>query len=149
MAATPGFRSAEEFVELMDRVFTMMSEDPEVGPRLRDADVPQRMEFPDLALVLNVRAAHVDEQGCLVWTWSDDIDWTPRVRLTMSSEVANRYFQGAENVPIAVARRRILAGGDLRRLGAHPDDQAGLRALPRASEGRLPPPHRLISPPAH
>jgi hypothetical protein len=114
MAATPGFRSAEEFIELMDRVFIMMSEDPEVGPRLRDADVPQRMEFPDLALVLNVRAAHVDEQGCLVWTWSDDIDWTPRVRLTMSSEVANRYFQGAENVPIAVARRRILAGGDLR-----------------------------------
>jgi hypothetical protein len=114
MAATPGFRSAEEFVELMDRVFTMMSEDPEVGPRLRDADVPQRMEFPDLALVLNVRAAHVDEDGCLVWTWSDDIDWTPRVRLTMSSEVANRYFQGRENVPIAVARRRIRAGGDLR-----------------------------------
>jgi len=114
MAATPGFRSAEEFVELMDRVFTMMSEDPEVGPRLRDADVPQRMEFPDLALVLNVRAAHVDEDGCLVWTWSDDIDWTPRVRLTMSSEVANRYFQGRENVPIAVAQRRIRAGGDLR-----------------------------------
>ncbi len=114
MAATPGFRSAEEFIELMDRVFTMMSEDPEVGPRLRDADVPQRMEFPDLALVLNVRAAHVDEDGCLVWTWSDDIDWTPRVRLTMSSEVANRYFQGRENVPIAVARRRIRAGGDLR-----------------------------------
>jgi hypothetical protein len=113
-AATPSFRSAAEFVELMDRVFAMMSEDPEVGPRLRDADVPQRMEFPDLALVLNVRAAHVDEQGCLIWTWSDDIDWTPRVRLTMSSEVANRYFQGRENVPIAVARRRIRAGGDLR-----------------------------------
>lgn len=114
MAPTPSFRSAEEFVELMDRLFAMMSEDPQIGPRLRDADVPQRMEFPDLALVLNVRAAHVDEQGCLVWTWSDDIDWTPRVRLTMSSEVANRYFQGRENVPIAVARRRIRAGGDLR-----------------------------------
>ncbi len=114
MAATPGFRSAEEFIELVDRVFTMMNEDPQVGPRLHDADVPQRMEFPDRALVLNVRAAHVDEPGCLVWTWSDDIDWTPRVRLTMSSEVANRYFQGRENLPIAIARRRIRAGGDLR-----------------------------------
>ena len=114
MAATPRFRSAVEFVELMDRVFAMMSEDPQVGPRLRDADVPQRMEFPDLALVLNVRAARVDERGCLFWTWSDDIDWTPRVCLTMASEVANRFFQGRENVPIAVARRRIRAGGDLR-----------------------------------
>ncbi|MDQ3769717.1 MAG: hypothetical protein M3370_09645 [Actinomycetota bacterium] len=114
MAATPRFRSAEEFVELMDRVFAMVSEDPEIGPRLRDADVPQRMDFPDLALVLNVRAARVDEQGCLVWTWSEDIDWTPRVCLTMASEVANRFFQGRENVTIAIARRRIRADGDLR-----------------------------------
>lgn len=114
MAATPGFRSAEEFVEVMDRVFAMLSEDPDVGPRLRDADVPQRLDFPDLGLVLNVRAARVDEQGCLVWTWSDDIDWTPRVCLSMASEVANRYFQGRENVAVAVARRRIRAGGDLR-----------------------------------
>ena len=29
----------------------------------------------------------------------------------MSSGVANRYFQGHENVPIAVARRRIRATG--------------------------------------
>lgn len=113
-AATPGFRSAEEFVGLMDRLLAMMSEDPQIGPRLRDADVPQRMEFPDLGLVLNVRAARVEEPGCLVWTWSDDIDWTPRVCLTMASDVANRFFQGCENVPIAVARRRISAGGDLR-----------------------------------
>lgn len=54
--ATPGLRSVAEFVDLVDRVFAMMSEDPEIGARLRDADVSQRMEFPDLALVLNVRA---------------------------------------------------------------------------------------------
>jgi hypothetical protein len=32
----------------------------------------------------------------------------------MSSEVANRYFQGKENVAIAIARRRIKAGGDVK-----------------------------------
>jgi hypothetical protein len=32
----------------------------------------------------------------------------------MSSETANRYFQGKENVAIAIARRRIKAGGDVR-----------------------------------
>ena len=36
------FRSTEEFREVMDKVFTMMSEDPEMGPKLREADVPQR-----------------------------------------------------------------------------------------------------------
>src|SRR5947199_1187810 len=37
-----------------------------------------------------------------------------RSRLTMSSEIANRYFQGKENVAIAIARRRIKAGGDVK-----------------------------------
>jgi hypothetical protein len=32
----------------------------------------------------------------------------------MSSEVANEYFQGRENVAIAIARRRIKASGDVK-----------------------------------
>ncbi len=93
---------------------TLMSEDPEMGPQLREADVPQRFEFDDLDLVVNARAAREGEGGNLHWEWSDEIDWEPKVRLTMSSEVANRYFQGKENVPVAIARRRIKAGGDVK-----------------------------------
>ena len=46
--------------------------------------------------------------------WSDDVDWQPRVQMAMSSAIANRYFHGRENVAIAIARRRIRAGGDVR-----------------------------------
>jgi hypothetical protein len=49
------FKSSREFREVMDRIFTIMSEDPEIGPRLRDADVPQRFEFDDLDLVRSSR----------------------------------------------------------------------------------------------
>lgn len=108
------FRSAAEFREVMDRVFALMDEDPEMGPRLRDADVPQRFAFEDLDLVVNVRAARPDEGRCIVWAWRDDVDWEPKVRMTMSSDTANRYFQGKENVPLALARRRIKAGGDVK-----------------------------------
>lgn len=107
------FRSAKEFREVMDRVFSLMDEDPQMGPKLRDADVPQRFEFDDVDLVVNIRAARPDEPSNLVWAWSDDVDWRPRVRMTMSSETANRYFQGKENVPLAIARRRIKPGGDV------------------------------------
>jgi hypothetical protein len=110
----PAFESPAEFREVMDGVFTLMSEDAEMGPRLRDADVPQRFEFDDLDLVVNVRAAEADEEGCLHWEWSDDVAWEPKVKMTMSSETANRYFQGKENVAMAIARRRIKAGGDVR-----------------------------------
>ena len=108
-----GFHSAQEFREVMDRTFTMMSEDPEMGPKLRDADTPQRFEFTDLDMVVNIRAGGPDEPN-LAWEWSDDVTWEPKVKMTMSSETANRYFQGKENVAIAIARRRIKAGGDVK-----------------------------------
>jgi hypothetical protein len=108
------FRSAGEFREVMDRVFTMMSEDPAMGPGLRDADVPQRFEFTDLDLVMNVRAGQQGEEANLHWEWTDDVAWQARVRMKMSSETANRYFQGAENVAFAIARGRIKTGGDIK-----------------------------------
>jgi hypothetical protein len=108
------FRSPKEFREVMERIFSLMDEDADMGPRLRDADVPQRFEFDDLDLVVNIRAATPDEDTNLVWEWNDDVAWEPKVRMSMSSETANRYFQGKENVPLALARRRIKAGGDVK-----------------------------------
>jgi hypothetical protein len=105
-------QSPEEFREVMDRVFSMMSEDDEMGPKLRDADVPQRFEFDDLDLVVNIRAGREGE-GNLHWEWTDDVDWEPKVQMKMSSEIANRYFQGKENVAMAIARRRIKPSGDV------------------------------------
>jgi hypothetical protein len=108
------FSSPAEFREVMDKLFTMMSEDADMGPRLRDADVPQRFEFSDVDMVVNIRAAGADEGGNLHWVWTDDVDWKPKVKMTMSSETANKYFQGKENVAMAIARRRIKAGGDVK-----------------------------------
>jgi hypothetical protein len=108
------FSSEDEFVEVIDAVFSMMDEDPDMGPKLRDADVPQRFEFTDLDLVVNIRAAADGEDGNLHWEWSDDVDWDPKVKMSMSSEIANRYFQGKENIAMALARRRIKSGGDVK-----------------------------------
>jgi len=108
------FESSREFRDVMDRTFTLMSEDPEMGPKLRDADVPQRFEFEDLDLVVNIRAGAGGGEDNLHWEWTDDIDWEPRVQMTMSSETANKYFQGKENVALAIARRRIKTGGDVK-----------------------------------
>ena len=108
-------KNAKEFREVMDRVFEMMSTDPDMGPKLREADTPQRFEFPDLDLVVNVTAADDNSDGNnLVWEWSDDVDWDPEVKMEMDSDVANKYFQGKENVAMAIARRRIKAGGDVK-----------------------------------
>jgi hypothetical protein len=108
------FSSPKEFREVMDRIFGMMDSDPDMGPKLRDADVPQRFEFSDVDMVVNIRAAGAGEEGNLHWVWTDDVDWEPKVKMTMSSETANKYFQGKENVAIAIARRRIKTSGDVK-----------------------------------
>src|SRR6266540_3657187 len=101
-------KNAKEFREVMDRVFEMMSTDPDMGPKLRDAETPQRFEFPDLDLVVNITSRDEPADGQnLIWEWSDEVDWDPDVKMTMDSDVANRYFQGKENVAMAIARRRI------------------------------------------
>src|SRR5918997_5042267 len=110
-----GFRSAEECREVIDGVFELMSTDPEMGPKLRDAETPQRFEFPDLDLVVNVTYATGDGEENLRWEWSDDVAWEPEVQMTMDSDVANRYFQGKENVAMAIARRRIKTAGDVKK----------------------------------
>ena len=99
----------------MDKVFTMMSTDSDMGPKLRDAETPQRFEFPDLDLVVNITYNDGGGDGNLRWEWTDDVDWEPDVQMTMDSDVANRYFQGKENVAMAIARRRIKTSGNVKK----------------------------------
>ena len=109
-------KNAKEFREVMDRVFEMMSTDPDMGPKLRDAETPQRFEFPDVDLVVNINARDevVDGQN-LEWEWSDDVAWEPEVGMVMDSDIANRYFQGKENIAMAIARRRIKTSGNVKK----------------------------------
>ena len=123
--------SAKELREVIDEVFRLMDADPEMGPKLRDADTPQRFEFSDFDLVVNIRAARDGEEGNLHWEWSDEIDWKPKVKMTMSSEVANRYFQGKENSPMAVARGGSRPAATSARARAGPITEADLPAVPR------------------
>ena len=110
-----GFRSSDECREVMDGVFELMSTDPDMGPKLRDAETPQRFEFPDLDLVVNITYADGDGEQNLRWEWTDDVAWEPEVKMTMDSDVANRYFQGKENVAMAIARRRIKTSGNVKK----------------------------------
>ena len=110
------FKSSDEFRTVMDQIFEMMSTDPEMGPKLREAQTPQRFEFPDMDLVVNIKDAdEVLDGKHLEWVWSDDCDWDSDVEMVMDSDVANRYFQGKENVAMAIARRRIKTSGNVKK----------------------------------
>jgi hypothetical protein len=115
--------SKKEAKDLLNAVLREIDADPEDGPRLRAAAVPLRIEFTDLRLALNVRAA---ERGrhCISWDFSSKAKARPKLRLSMESGVANRVFQGRENPAIAIARGRMRTSVE--------DAAAALRFFPAA-----------------
>ena len=96
----------KELKDILDAVLREIDVDPDDGPRLRAAAAPLRIEFPDLKLVVNVRAADRGKH-CLRWDFSRKVRAEPKLRLSMESAVANRVFQGRENPAIAIARGRM------------------------------------------
>ena len=61
---------------------------------------------------------------------------SPRCKMAMSSETANKYFQGKENVAVAIARRRIKSGGDVKAaLSLIPITKPIYAQLPRDARG--------------
>lgn len=104
------FRDANEFKDAFEHLFQLMNEHPEVGRPLHDAHAPHRFVITDLGLELNVDAA--DDGRFLRWVWGPP-PWTPAITLRMSSETANRFFQGKENVAVAVALGRVKLAGPL------------------------------------
>jgi hypothetical protein len=110
---TAGFRSAEELRAVLERVLTDLDADDVSGPLMRASKLRIRFEFPDIGLVLNT-ASSDDPHHHIEWAFSDDVDWKPALELTMDSETANRYLQGKESLPIAIARRKVRCRGESR-----------------------------------
>jgi hypothetical protein len=103
---TMAFASADEMRDVLTTLLLELDGDSEIGRRLRSAHVSYRYVFPDLGLALNIASS--EETGhCIRWSFADTAEWDPALTLEMSSEVANRYLQGRENLAIAMARGRI------------------------------------------
>src|SRR5919197_1928330 len=108
-----GFSSATEMREVLTELLREIERDSDLGRRLRSAHISYRYVFPDVGLTLSV--ASCEEQGRDVrWSFADDPEWETALTLEMSSEIANAYLQGKENLAIAMARGRIRCSGNSR-----------------------------------
>ena len=118
--AEGAFASATELRHVLTDLLKEVEKDSELGRKLRSAHVSYRYVFTDVDLTLDI-ASSDEESKCVRWSFSEESDRKPDLTLEMSSEVANRYLQGRENLAIAVARRRIRC---------HCDARAALSLLP-------------------
>lgn len=106
-----GFRSAAEFGDVLEATLEALEADERVGPRLRATGFRLRLSCPDIAATLDLAAAD-GEQRYLRWSFGGDGELQGGFELSMDSDVANGYLQGAENLPIAIARGRVRCHGE-------------------------------------
>jgi hypothetical protein len=101
-----------DFRAALDAALEIADADDKVGPLIRASGLRMRFEFSDAQMVLNLAASTGARH--IRWAFSDDVDWEPKLALTMSSAVANRYLQGRESLAIAIARGQVHFEGESR-----------------------------------
>jgi putative sterol carrier protein len=112
-AETEAFASAAEMREVLIQLLAEIDKDSDLGRRMRSAHLSYRYVFTDLGLTLNVTSSDDDTHN-VRWSFAEDPNWNPELTLEMSSDVANRYLQGRENLAIAMARGRIRCSCEAR-----------------------------------
>jgi hypothetical protein len=101
----------EDFRTALERTLTEADTDEHLGPLLGATRLRMRFEFTDANLGLNLAAG--DSGRNLSWSFGDPA-WPPRLVLTMETATANRFLQGAESLPIAIARGHVRCRGESR-----------------------------------
>jgi hypothetical protein len=110
-----GFKDEREFKKVFEQIFALMNDHETVGKGLFDARAPHRFEITDFNLEFNVTYASDAEAKAgkyLRWVWGSP-DWEPLITMRMASDVANRFFQGKENVAMAVMMGRVKLKGPM------------------------------------
>lgn len=106
----PGFTDEDELRRYVGGIFEVAMADPELGPKLAGTGLvlALRCTEPDSGLVLDLPGGVV-HQGL-------DAGPPPSATMTMSTDTANRYWQGTVNLTFAMARRTVTVDGGVTRL---------------------------------
>ena len=100
------FTSSDEVHKYLGGVWDLAFADPEIGPKLQATGIVLTFDYsdPDTEMTLDAGAQKVlPGKG----------DAKPTATMAMTADVANRYWQGKVNLPIAMARGQIKVGGNV------------------------------------
>lgn len=101
------FVDGDELFRYVGRIFEVAFADPEIGPKLAGTGVVLRVRCtePDNVMLVDAagRAVHNGEAEGL----------QPSATISMKGELANAYWQGKVNMPIAMARGKITVEGNV------------------------------------
>lgn len=102
------FQSADELQRVLGGFFRLLTEDPAIGPRLLASQLILRFNYrePETSIT-------VDLTGPRAAITCDDATKPPMVEMSMKGDVAHHYWLGQVSLPIALARRQMIAKGPI------------------------------------
>jgi putative sterol carrier protein len=100
------FTSADDVRTYIGGIFEQALRDAQLGPKLRSTGVVLKMitTDPDATLVIDLNTERIE-----LGSPDDPADATMR----MSSDIANRFWQGKANLPVAMARGTVKVEGKI------------------------------------
>ena len=102
------FQSSKELKDVLGGFFQRLFDDPEIGPKLREAKLKIQFQYTDPPLSISADTA----QEPVVLTF-DDATFKPEVQLSMKADVAHRFWHGKVNLIAALTRREMVAKGPI------------------------------------
>ena len=104
------FSSPEEVDKYIGEMFRQAADHPQVGPKLKAAQVTMRVVYEDPDCEMNVRFH--DPMEVQLGPWSYDADIT----LTMKADIADRFWRGKYNLAIGLAKSEVKAKGPVNKI---------------------------------
>lgn len=102
------FKSADELKSVLGGFFQLLCNDPTVGPKLLASKLIVRFNYrePDALIT-------IDLSGPRAAITFDDVTKQPIVEMSMKGDIAHHYWLGEVSLPIALARRQMIAKGPI------------------------------------
>ncbi len=102
------FESAEKFEEVLVGFFKLMGETPAIADKLLASKLIIRFNYsdPDLVVVVDCSGDKIDVRP-------HDKETKATVEMTMSADIAHRFWFGKVNLTIALTRKEMVAKGPI------------------------------------
>jgi putative sterol carrier protein len=104
------FTDAAEIDKYIGEMFRMAGTHPEVGEKMRAADIIMRVEYSDPEAVVTVVFRDPME------VVSGDFDGKPDITLSMRADIADKFWRGDFNLAVGLAKGQVKAKGPVNKI---------------------------------
>jgi hypothetical protein len=101
------FSSSDEVYKYIGGAFRLADGHPEVGPKLRRANVTVRVDYTNPKASLTIRLV----EPAIEVLEGEDVDLKPDIRLSMSADNGNKFWRGEYNAVAGLAKGEAKARG--------------------------------------